>query len=135
MPVELTARAVGISGRRFLAIRGGAVRPRTARRIALAWEAIMFAQERLRSDAIPSALISTEVRDVSQLRGRVIPEGLGILKRYVEERPSMRGREAQCVVCGDPLNAGGRARYCSARCRKRAQRKTSRAGAHPGPRH
>jgi hypothetical protein len=122
MPVEATARAVGMSKRRFLAIRSGAVLPRSARRVALAWEAIMFAQAAFDSNAVAAVVIPVGEREAALRRGRVTPEGLGMLKRYAEERLCISSRQGRCVVCGDTFEAGGRARYCSARCRKRAQR-------------
>jgi hypothetical protein len=122
MPVERVRRAASdISERDAVAIRAGRV-PHAKRQVALAWEAVMYAQDRMAAAYQLTEQISQELREACQARGRMLPEGLALLVQYATIRPIDR-HTRQCLICGATFAAkSDRARYCSARCRQRARR-------------
>ncbi len=114
MPARPTAEQVGLTERRFKALRNTHARPRREHRIALTRVAATFAQERLvqagidAGEPLPLSIAGLALDDAASL---------AVLKLYAVEREQRCPAVAECLACGQPFAAvNAQQRYCPA-CR------------------
>jgi predicted nucleic acid-binding Zn ribbon protein len=122
MPPQAVAARAGMSERGVRDIRNKGVVPNSKHFVALAWAAVEFAQAQLQQSGVAFEPFSDALVQLSIRRQHIGSDALATLKEYQRMKEAIEP-ENRCVVCQQPIKSkDARARYCSSKCRKQAER-------------